>query len=94
MMKPAVRVVNALPVVLKIEAVAAFDRALALDAGSAEAWLGRGNVLVELNDYDGALAAFDKALALNSDLAGAWLGRGNAWMAIDRNDDALLAPTS
>ena len=39
-----------------------------------EAWLGRGNVLVDLKNYNDALAAFEKAVALSL----IWLVPGSA----------------
>src|SRR4029077_128181 len=51
------------------EALATYDKALALKPDLAEAWLGRGNVFKDLRRYDEALVAYDKALALKPDLA-------------------------
>ncbi len=73
------------------EALAAYDKALALKPDLAEAWLGRGNIFSELKRHDDALAAYDKALALKPDLAEAWLGRGHVFRNFKRNDDALAA---
>lgn len=46
------------------EALAAFDRASALDAGFGNAWLGRGIALQHLSRHEEALAAFQAASAL------------------------------
>lgn len=73
------------------EALAAVDKALALDPAFAEAWLGRGNILSELKRHDDAGAACDKALALQPEFAEAWLGRGNVWRDLGRYEDALSA---
>ena len=73
------------------EALAAYDKALALKPGLAEAWLGRGNVLNELKRCDEALAAYDNSLALKADLAEVWLGRGNVFNDLKRHDEALGA---
>src|SRR5262249_11724798 len=73
------------------EALAAYDKALSLKSDLAEAWLGRGNVFVDLMRPGEALAAFDKALSLKPDLAGTWLGRGNAFGHLKRPDEALAA---
>ena len=59
------------------EALAAYDKALALNPNFAGAWHGRGNALNELKRYDEALRAYEKALTLAPALAEAWLGRGN-----------------
>ncbi len=53
------------------EALAAYDKALALKPDLAEAWLGRGNVFSTLKRYDEALAAYNAALAFKADLEGA-----------------------
>ncbi len=48
--------------------LAAYEKVLALKPGLAEAWLGCGNVFVDLKRYDKAFPAFDRALALKPDL--------------------------
>ena len=60
------------------EALASYDRALALKPDYAEAFNNRGNVLQELKRLDEALASYDKALALKPDYAEAFNNRGNA----------------
>ena len=64
------------------QAVAAYDKALALKPDLPEAWLGRGNVLASLKRHDQAVAAYDRALMLKPNLAEAWLGRGNVFLEI------------
>ena len=73
------------------EALAAFDRALALNPFLTEARICAGNVLCGVGQYSEALAAFDKALALKSDLVGALLGRGIALVGLNEYDAALTA---
>ncbi|AUC96900.1 hypothetical protein CWS35_23585 [Bradyrhizobium sp. SK17] len=72
-----------------LEAIALFDRALALKPDLAEAWLGRGNAFAAMGRHDEALAAFDKAIALKPDLAGPWLG--HLLTNLGRFDKALAA---
>src|SRR6202030_1084439 len=48
-------------------ALASYDQALARKPGLAAAWVGRGNVFLNLNRYGEAFAAFQKALALKPD---------------------------
>src|SRR6516162_11175830 len=71
------------------EALAAYDKALSIKPGSAGAWLGRGNVYLDLKRYDEAFAAYDKALSIEPDLAEAHHGRANILHVLTRNDEAL-----
>src|SRR5262249_5399082 len=73
------------------EALAAYDKALAIKPDLAEAWVGNGKSLCVLRQYDKAIAAFDKALALQPDLPVAWLGRGNGFAGVKRYDEAFAA---
>jgi predicted TPR repeat methyltransferase len=72
-------------------ALAAYDRALALEPDLAEAWLGRGNILSLVGRHDEALVAYDRAVALEPDLAESWLGRAGALHELKRLDEAILA---
>ena len=58
------------------EALASYDKALALKPDFAEAYNNRGNALKELKRLDEALASYDRALAIKPDYAGA-LQSGN-----------------
>jgi predicted TPR repeat methyltransferase len=49
------------------EALAAFDRALAIDPGFAAAWSQRGGLLREMQRLDEAAQCFERALALGAD---------------------------
>jgi predicted O-linked N-acetylglucosamine transferase (SPINDLY family) len=49
-------------------ALAAYDRALALNADIAEAWFGRGDLFLHLREYEKALAAFDRALSIKPEI--------------------------
>ena len=73
------------------DAASAYDSALRINLELPEAWLGRGNICIELKQYDAASAAFDKALTLAPHSAKAWLGRGNLLTARRRYDEALAA---
>jgi predicted TPR repeat methyltransferase len=73
------------------EALAAYERALAINPALAEAWLGRGQVLGVLASHEQALAAFDKALAIEPDLAEAWLGRAQVLHETNRAEEAISA---
>ena len=69
------------------DALADFDKALAIKADLAEAWVGKGHLLFELRRYDEASCAYEKALTIKPDLAVAWYGRGNLLMALSRLDE-------
>jgi predicted O-linked N-acetylglucosamine transferase (SPINDLY family) len=67
------------------------DRALALQPDFAEAWVGRGNALLELGQYQDAAAAYDRALTVQPRLANAWSGLGNVSLRLGRHQDAEAA---
>ena len=71
------------------EALASYDRALALQPDYAEAHANRGNTLHQLNRCDEALASYDRALVLRPDFAEAHCNRGNALQELRRFDEAL-----
>jgi len=58
------------------QAIAAFDRAISLDANYCKAWNNRGNALCGQQNYAAALGSYDKAIALQSDYHQAWFNRG------------------
>ncbi len=66
----------------------AFDRALGLDAGFDNAWLGRGLALVRLGEREEALRSFQSAAALNPRRA---LARSYLAKAFSANGDVKLA---
>jgi Flp pilus assembly protein TadD len=81
------------------EAVASFDKAIALNPSYAGAYNNRGVALQAMKRYEDALASFDKAIALNPGFAEALYNRGNAIDAMvllgnelfaqNRDDEAL-----
>jgi predicted O-linked N-acetylglucosamine transferase (SPINDLY family) len=73
------------------EALASYDRALALHPNYARAHSNRGNVLQLLKRFDDALASYDHALAIRPDYAEAFFNRGNALQALRRFDEALAS---
>src|SRR5436305_40290 len=58
------------------EALADFDRAIALDGNYTQAHANRGQVHRQANRLDLALADYNKALTLDQNYAAAYLGRG------------------
>ncbi|MGB3493723.1 MAG: tetratricopeptide repeat protein [Elainellaceae cyanobacterium] len=73
------------------DAIAAYDKALQLDADLYEAWFGKASSLVMLQDYDDALIAYQTALAQKPDSAEAWVGQGAVLRKLQRLDEALSA---
>ena len=63
------------------DALASYDRALAIKPKFAEALNNRGGVLRDLERYDEALASFDRALAINPHFVDALQNRGAALVA-------------
>ena len=73
------------------EALASYDRAIALKPDIAEAHSNRGHVLHDLKRYDEAFAAYHTALAFKPDWAEAWLGRGHVLHRLKRHEEAASA---
>jgi tetratricopeptide (TPR) repeat protein len=73
------------------EALAGYDRALALRPDSADVLNNRGVTLLSLMRYDEALASCDRALGLRPDFVEALNNRGIALYALKRFDEALAS---
>ncbi len=73
------------------EALAAVDRALALDELSKEAWYAKGTYLGMLGRYDEALEEFEHALGLDEQFVAAWDGKAWVLGILGRKDEALAA---
>jgi protein O-GlcNAc transferase len=73
------------------KALASYDRALALQPGSAEVLVNRGAALYDLRRFAGALADCDQAIALANHNLLAHANRGLALHALGRFDEALSA---
>lgn len=71
------------------EAVACFERAVAIRPDLAEAHCNRGNALSRLSRWQEAVAAYDAALALRPALVEALNNRGDALMRLGREAEAL-----
>jgi tetratricopeptide (TPR) repeat protein len=71
------------------EALAAFEKAIALNPGYAEAHNSRGIVLARLTRFEEALAAFNQAIALKPDYAGAYNNRAIVLQDLKRHAEAL-----
>jgi tetratricopeptide (TPR) repeat protein len=74
------------------EALASYEKALALAPDCAGAWFNRGSALRDLQHHAEALASYDTALRIKPDMAEAWVGRGLILDDhLDRPDEALAA---
>ena len=73
------------------EALASFDRALAVRPDYADALNNRGNTSKELKRFDEALASYDGALAVRPEHAEALNNRGNSLNEQKRFDEALAS---
>ena len=73
------------------EALADFERALAIAPREAENWLARGTLMMRSARSDAALADFDRALQLEPRLADALERRCVVLMRLRRLDDALAS---
>ena len=60
------------------EAIASFDKAIAIKPDYYEAWHNRGVALSELQRYEEAIASYDKAIVIKPDYHETWDGRGFA----------------
>jgi len=71
------------------EALACYDKALAIDGNLAEAHNGRGWVLYRLNNFDEALASLNRALSIKPNYASALANRAGALRELLRFDEAM-----
>jgi len=71
------------------DAVATYDRALALRANFPEALTNRGNALRDLKHYEEALASYDRALMFKPAHERALNNRGNVLRDLGRREEAL-----
>jgi protein O-GlcNAc transferase len=73
------------------EALASYDRVLAIKPDFARALYSRGNALFELNRHEEALASYDRVLAIKPGFARALYSRGNALFELNRHEEALAS---
>lgn len=73
------------------EALASFDRAIALEPGLAEIHDHRGNLLQKMQRHEEALVSHERAVALKPAYATAWNNRGNALEKLHRHAEALAS---
>jgi tetratricopeptide (TPR) repeat protein len=70
-------------------ALAFLNAAIAADAGSAQAYLLRGNVHQGRGDWANAVNDYDQAITIDANLAAAYLNRGLAQVQLGNSDQAL-----
>ncbi|MCA1990910.1 MAG: tetratricopeptide repeat protein [Coleofasciculus sp. S288] len=73
------------------EAIAACDRALAINPDYPEALWSKGYALDHLKRHQEALALYEKATELKPDFAEAWANRGTSLLVLGRPKDAIAA---
>jgi tetratricopeptide (TPR) repeat protein len=73
------------------DALAGYERALAVRPDHADALYNRGATLYELKRFDEALASYERALALRPDHAEAHYSRGLTLRALNRLEEALTS---
>jgi protein O-GlcNAc transferase len=73
----------------KLEAIKAYDAALALDPNFAAAHGNRASILAETGFPEEALKAYDRALALNANSGADWFNRGTLLHDMGRLQDAI-----
>ena len=61
-----------------VEALAAYDRALALESQVVDFWIGKAEVLLDLERHQEARTAFEEAAKLKPDSARSWGGLGQS----------------
>lgn len=74
-----------------LDALDAFDKALALDQTYASAWAGKSNALGNLGRLLEALDAANTAISLDSNFAMGWTAKGNALTGLKRFQEGLDA---
>ena len=73
------------------EALASYERALALKPDFVEAWNNQGTALGALERHEEALASYGRALVLEPDHVEAHVNRGNALRGLQRHPEALAS---
>ncbi|NJM27802.1 MAG: tetratricopeptide repeat protein [Pseudanabaena sp. RU_4_16] len=64
---------------------------ISIQPDSPYAWVGKGNALLGLRQYDEALKAYDRATQIKPDYFLGWTGRGAVFNNLRKYDEALAA---
>jgi len=75
----------------KEEAIASYDKALAVKPDYPEAWNNRGVALSDLGRKEEAIASYDKALAVEPDDHEVWNNHGYALSDVGRQEEAIAS---
>ena len=73
------------------EAIASWDKALALKPDNSESWYNRGLALANLERFEEAVASWDKTLDLQPENTEAWYNRAVALKKIKRFTEAIAS---
>ena len=73
------------------EAIASYDKAIAIKPNFHEAWYNRGFALAKLQKYEEAIVSCDKAVAIKPDYHDAWHGRGFALEKLQKYEEAIAS---
>ena len=73
------------------QAIASYDRALAINPSFADAWMGKGRALHELSQHTEALDAFTRSLQLSPNLTVALILQSKTLNALGRRQDAIAS---
>ncbi|MBE9066530.1 tetratricopeptide repeat protein [Leptolyngbya cf. ectocarpi LEGE 11479] len=73
------------------EAIASYQKAIALDPDYATAYNNLGTTYSELKQYDDAIASYQKAIALDPDYAKAYSNLGTTYSDLKQYDDAIAS---
>jgi tetratricopeptide (TPR) repeat protein len=73
------------------DALTAYDKAVFINPGNADAWNNRGIALENLGRYSEAVSSYDKAVTLQPGYQEAWFNRGVAFRKMGRYADAVAS---
>jgi tetratricopeptide (TPR) repeat protein len=73
------------------DAIANYDRSVALNPELPEAWSNRGLSLKNLEHYEESIANYDKAIELTPDFCAAWYNRGISLGFLERHEEAIIS---
>ncbi|MDB6020037.1 MAG: hypothetical protein JWR19_4526 [Pedosphaera sp.] len=71
------------------EALACFEKVLAIDADNAEALVKKGTALERLQRLDEAITCYDRAIAMDNTMTMAYLYKGGVFNRLERYSEAL-----